>query len=289
MSAEQCPECGSTVTDEESETVCADCGLVIDSQNIDRGPDWRAFNHQERDERSRTGGGVTNLVHDRGLGSEMGWEDDPENTRLRKWDRRFKSTSSDQTVRQGIGEIRRMASALDVPKDSQEVACQLIRQLTEDGKMTGQCIETVAGACLYAGCRVTGAVRSFEEISHVSRVDRIKQTMRRYHDIIRENDVPVGVPMPRDYIGRLTTDLDCSQETEMRALEILKKSSDTWKSGKKPTVIAAAAIYIAGLERQEEMTQQEIADAAGIVTVSIRNRYSDMTEWIDTGISRDED
>ena len=46
-----CTECGSDnlVKDaDRGELVCNDCGLVIEEGNIDPGPEWRAFNHQER-------------------------------------------------------------------------------------------------------------------------------------------------------------------------------------------------------------------------------------------------
>jgi len=50
-----CPECDSEniVTDADQELVCEDCGLVLDERNIDRGPEWRAFNHSERQSKSR--------------------------------------------------------------------------------------------------------------------------------------------------------------------------------------------------------------------------------------------
>ncbi len=31
------------IDDEHGETVCEDCGLVVESDEIDRGPEWRAF------------------------------------------------------------------------------------------------------------------------------------------------------------------------------------------------------------------------------------------------------
>lgn len=46
-----CPECGSRqlVHDyERAELVCQNCGLVIDDDFIDRGPEWRAFDHDQR-------------------------------------------------------------------------------------------------------------------------------------------------------------------------------------------------------------------------------------------------
>ena len=47
-----CPECGSTelIGDyERAEVVCAHCGLVIDENLVDMGPEWRAFDHEQRD------------------------------------------------------------------------------------------------------------------------------------------------------------------------------------------------------------------------------------------------
>ncbi|SFP95237.1 TFIIB-type zinc ribbon-containing protein, partial [Halolamina pelagica] len=35
-----CPECGGTVRTNAAETVCDDCGLIIDDQAIDHGPEW---------------------------------------------------------------------------------------------------------------------------------------------------------------------------------------------------------------------------------------------------------
>jgi len=52
-SANQCPECDGRVTTNAVETVCEDCGLVIDEQRIDHGPEWRAYDDEERE---RTGG-----------------------------------------------------------------------------------------------------------------------------------------------------------------------------------------------------------------------------------------
>ncbi|WP_324603263.1 TFIIB-type zinc ribbon-containing protein, partial [Halarchaeum acidiphilum] len=39
-----CPECGGNLVVDEArgETVCEDCGLVVDEDEIDRGPEWRA-------------------------------------------------------------------------------------------------------------------------------------------------------------------------------------------------------------------------------------------------------
>lgn len=38
-----CPECEGRVTSNTRETVCDDCGLVLDDERLDHGPDWRPY------------------------------------------------------------------------------------------------------------------------------------------------------------------------------------------------------------------------------------------------------
>jgi transcription initiation factor TFIIIB Brf1 subunit/transcription initiation factor TFIIB len=61
-SANQCPECDGRVATNAVETVCEDCGLVIDEQRIDYGPEWRAYDDEECE---RTGASLTAARHDR--------------------------------------------------------------------------------------------------------------------------------------------------------------------------------------------------------------------------------
>ncbi|MEE6209138.1 TFIIB-type zinc ribbon-containing protein, partial [Salarchaeum sp. III] len=61
----QCPECGGNlaVDEERGETVCTECGLVVEEDEIDRGPEWRAFDSAEKDKKSRGGAPPTNKKH----------------------------------------------------------------------------------------------------------------------------------------------------------------------------------------------------------------------------------
>ncbi|MFB6179485.1 MAG: TFIIB-type zinc ribbon-containing protein, partial [Halorientalis sp.] len=73
-----CPECNSdnlVSSADGGEIVCDDCGLVIEEENIDRGPEWRAFNHSERQSKSRVGAPTTQTMHDKGLTTQIDWKD----------------------------------------------------------------------------------------------------------------------------------------------------------------------------------------------------------------------
>ena len=72
-----CPECGGSLEadTERGETVCSECGLVVEEDEIDRGPEWRAFDSAEKDEKSRVGAPTTKMMHDEGLSTNIGWQD----------------------------------------------------------------------------------------------------------------------------------------------------------------------------------------------------------------------
>jgi len=52
-------------------------------------------------------------------------------------------------------------------------------------------------------------------------------------------------------------------------------------TGKDPTGLAAAALYIAGMGEGERRTQREIAEAATVTEVTVRNRYKELTTKLD--------
>ena len=122
---DQCPECDGRVIndDEHGESVCADCGLVVEQDGIDRGPEWRAFDPREKDEKSRVGAPTTNTMHDKGLSTNIDWRDKDaygnalgarqrqKMQRLRKWNERFRTRDSrERNLKQALGEIERMGA-----------------------------------------------------------------------------------------------------------------------------------------------------------------------------------
>ena len=55
----ECPECDSEhiVRDyKRGEVTCSNCGLVVDDQVIDQGPEWRAFDSEQNERRARRNG-----------------------------------------------------------------------------------------------------------------------------------------------------------------------------------------------------------------------------------------
>ena len=288
-----CPECsGRLETDtEHGETVCSDCGLVVETDEIDRGPEWRAFDSAERDSKSRVGAPTTKMMHDKGLSTNIGWQDKDaygralssrqrrQMQRLRTWNERFRTRDSkERNLKQALGEIDRMASSLGLPENVRETASVIYRRALDEDLLPGRSIEGVATASLYAAARQAGTPRSLDEFTVVSRVDKMELT-RTYRYVVRELKLEVQPADPESYVPRFVSQLGLSDETERRARELLRNAKNQGlTSGKSPVGLAAAAVYAAALLTNEKVTQSQVGDVADISEVTIRNRYKELLE-----------
>jgi transcription initiation factor TFIIB len=288
-----CPECDGRLANdtEHGETVCSDCGLVVEEDEIDHGPEWRAFDASEKDQKSRVGAPTTNMMHDKGLSTNIGWQDKDaygnslssrqrqKMQRLRTWNERFRTRDSrERNLKQALGEIDRMASALGLPENVRETASVIYRRALSDDLLPGRSIEGVATAAVYASARQAGVPRSLDEVERVSRVGKMELT-RTYRYIIRELGLEIKPADPESYVPRFASDLTLSDEAERRARDLIDSArQEGILSGKSPVGLAAAAIYASALLTNQKVTQSEVSEVADISEVTIRNRYKELLE-----------
>lgn len=286
----RCPECGSTFFNEDSsrgEIVCAKCGLIMEDAMIDTSPEWRAFDEEQISRRTRAGAPLTFTKHDKGLTTEIGrgrgelFKVTPTKRaqyyRLTKWQKRLVE-SKDRNLSFALSELQRLVSFLGLPKSVHEEVAKKYEQAVDRGLVRGRSMESVIAALLYTVCREMETPRTLEEIAEASGVER-REIGRTYRYIARELTMRILPAMPQDYVPRFSSMLGLSDMVQARAirlLEMAKKEEAT--SGKGPTGVAAAALYIAAVLEGEKRTQREIADAIGVTEVTIRNRFKELCE-----------
>jgi len=296
----KCQECGSTnlVHTEAGELTCAGCGLIIGESKMVASPEWRAFTREESAVRSRVGSPTSILKADKGLttvirqigrdasGRAVPYETRMQMLRLRRWQSQSQyATSAERNLLVALSEIDRIADQLHIPKDAQQTAAQIYRKALSAGLVRGRSIASMAAACLYAACRISQQPKSLKEISASSKVTR-KDVSRDYRLILRELDLPVPIPRPNSYVPRIASRLNISQRTQQIAAEILdlaKRREIT--PGKDPKGMAAAALYAACALSGFKVTQKEIAKAAQVTEVTVRNRYRGLRQFV--GVMRD--
>jgi transcription initiation factor TFIIB len=286
-----CPECSGRVITNAFETVCDDCGLVVDDEQIDHGPEWREF-EDDRTSKRRTGQPNSPARHDRGIGAEIGWDQDANGrhlkprkrqqiSRLRREHKRAKTQTTVERNRvAGFIDIRRMTGALGLSKSVRDQACKLFRSAQSEDLLMGRSIEGIASACNYAVCRLNAQPRTFGEIARVSKVpeDRISHC---YTILNRQLDLPVPPAGPKQYLPQIASRVDALHETERRARELLERADDHLiANGRNPMGAAAGALYLAARQTGEYLTQDEIASAADVSTVTLRERYTDLQPYV---------
>ncbi len=283
----KCPECGSTNlthNKERGEIICKNCGLVIEDKMVDFGQEWREFDQDQSAKRRRTGAPTTYTKYDRGMGTDVGQKGDIYKLagkgknkffRLRKWQYRI-STAIERNLKLALAELKRVASYLKLPKSVEEESARIYTMAVQRGLVRGRSMESVVAGALYAACRRHEVPRTLDELSEASGIDK-KEIGRTYRFITRELGIRILPSNPVDYIARFASALRLSAETQSKAVEILEQAQNSeLTSGRGPTGIAAASLYVAALINNEKRTQREVADIAGVTEVTIRNRYKEL-------------
>ena len=300
LSTNLCPECGQAnlVEDHEmGEIICQDCGLVILENLVDKGPEWRAFTREERQQRSRVGTPSSLSVHDKGLstiidqvnrdafGKELAIPIRLQMLRLRRWQLRARVHSSiDRNLAQAMTELDRLTDTLQIPETIKEQAALLYRRALDKGLVRGRSILAITAASLYAACRFTRTPRTLKEVSKASYVQR-KDIARCYRLLIRVFNLHMPVINPIHCIPKIASRVQINEKLQQIAIHLLHQADEKKVvAGKDPMGLAAAALYISCVLDGVRKTQKEIAIASGLTEVTVRNRYKGLMDVLNLDI-----
>ena len=283
----QCPRCVSAelISDPENgETVCSKCGLVLEEDAVDMGPEWRAFTPTERNNRQRTGLGMSYTLYDKGLSTVFKGNRDAYGNplkddirikmdRLRRYDNRSKF---DETWRRNLSiamaELDRMTTALHLPQNIKEQSALLYRKALKLDLIRGRSIDAFVSATIYAACRQNNLPRPLKTISKLSTREH-GEIARTYRLVLREMNLKMPIDDPMKFIPSIASKLNLKRETEQMAVDILVRAKKRNSlSGKDPRGLAAAALYMSCIKNDDKRIQKAVADAAGTTEVTLRNR-----------------
>jgi transcription initiation factor TFIIB len=291
----KCPRCGKAamVFDASNgEQICTNCGYVMKEKIEALGPEWRTFSKEEGGEdRARTGMPSSLAMHDMGLSTVIGVENRDASgralqssmkttlERLRTWDKRSQMHESvDRNLRQAFGELARLTDKLKVSDAIVERAAYIYRKAVDKKLIRGRSISAMIAASLYAALRDTETPRNLKDLAEISNVKR-KELSRSYRLILKELDLRMPVADPIKSVSRIASRAGVTEKTKRRAIEILRRANETGSAaGKDPMGLAASALYIASVMENENKTQKDMAEAAGVTEVTIRNRYKTLKE-----------
>jgi transcription initiation factor TFIIB len=233
----------------------------------------------------------TSIVeHDMGLSTEVGksnrdaaggpltgqMRSDVE--RLRKWDRRSQlSAPGERNLNRAFAELRRYSEKVAVSEEVVERAAYIYRKALERGLIRGRSITLMTGAALYAAIRDMEIPRTLKDIAAASNVSK-KDLARSYRLVVNELDLKMPIADASRSVSKIASKAGLSERTKRRAQEILARArQNEISAGKDPMGLAASALYVSSVLEGKDKTQKEIAAAAALTEVTIRNRYKGLT------------
>jgi len=292
-----CPDCSSQRSIEDNkrgEIICTNCGLVLSSNLIDLGPEWRAFSKEQSDKRRRVGSPINYARSDKGLTTTLGrgFRDAGGRPiaahrraaiqRMRKWQRRsYRHSSVERNLAIAMTEIDRLISQMRLPHTVRDAAAILYRRILSYRLTRGRTIEGIIGAVVYIVSRQFRFPITLKEIARNSRKDA-KILGRYYRFLMKRLEISVPVCSPKDFVPRFAEELQLLPRVEQMAINILDVAHKKLiVSGKSPSGLAAASLYVAAIIEGNRTTQREIAAVAKVTEVTIRNRYKELVEKLD--------
>ncbi len=142
----------------------------------------------------------------------------------------------------------------------------------------GRSISAMIAASLYAACRDAETPRTLNDVADAANVKR-KDISRCYRLLHYELELKMPVVDSVQCIARISSKLAIPEKTKRFASKILKETQERKESaGKDPMGLAAAALYLSCVKNGASITQRDLAEAAGVTEVTIRNRYKALRE-----------
>ena len=274
-STPSCLRCGknSLLTDDVTgEQFCSKCGYVVSEKSQESGPEWRSFQKDGGADPARTGAPSSLMIHDMGLSTVI----NPLNK-----DASGKPLSSrsqvhepvDRNLRQALSDLNKLKDKVSVPANVLEKAAYIYRKALEKKLVRGRSISAMIAASLYAACRDTATPRTLKDIADSANVKR-KDIARCYRLLHHELELKMPVVDSIQCIARISSKLEISEKTKRYAVKVLKEAQERKESaGKDPMGLAATALYLSCVKNGVSITQRDLAEAAGVTEVTIRNRY----------------
>ncbi|CAN1124683.1 Transcription initiation factor IIB-2 [Linum perenne] len=234
------------------DTVCSECGLVLESHSIDETSEWRTFANESGDtDPNRVGGPTNPLMADSGLSTVIakpnGASGDFLSSSLGRWQNR--GSNPDRGLIQAFKTIATMSDRLGLVATIKDRANEIFKRVEDQKSSRGRNQDALLAACLYIACRQEDKPRTVKEICSVANGATKKEIGRAKEYIVKQlgletgQSVEMGAIHAGDFMRRFCSNLGMNNQAVKAAQESVQKSEE-FDIRRSPISIAAAVIYI---------------------------------------------
>ncbi len=294
LGSQKCPLCeqnNTIITDPIStDTVCYKCGMVI-LDKTDTWLEWQARSKYEIQDRNSAGPPLSLSRRDIGLSTIIGNENLdarrnhikpmvlPTLRRIRTWD--LRTQTNNYHFRVAFRELDNLKDKLGLSEAIAEKAAYIFRKAHEKGMVRGRSTSAVLAAAVYIASRQMEAPRTLEDVVTASNIKR-KAITKCHRELIFGLQLKLPDIDNKKCVVRVANKANVSEKTKYKAInlmdEVVKRGIST---GKDPMGLAAAVLYASCIMTGEQKSQTDLARAAQITQVTIRNRFKDLSNRLE--------
>jgi len=130
--------------------------------------------------------------------------------------------------------------------------------------------EDVAAVSVYVACRRHRVPLLLREVISAVKSER-RRALSLYKRILSYLGISVNIPKPEDHLYYIAPKLNIDRDVIEHAVKLLNEANKTGFSvGKNPRVLAAAALYTAGILANKPMPVKNIASVSKVTTVAVK-------------------
>jgi transcription initiation factor TFIIB len=157
-------------------------------------------------------------------------------------------------------------SLSDSVKGDSERICDIVMQ---NKLMMRRPLPVIAASSLYTACRENFAPVTIKDLAAATESNP-REIGRCYRSIISRMNITPPNLNGANYAMRVAEAVHASEESKRLSLEVIERSISKGLGGRNPMTLAAAAVYLACLTTGENSRQSDVAEAAGVSEVSVR-------------------
>lgn len=291
-----CEVCGSsefTSNNQSGETTCSNCGAVHDDHCIDHGKEWRSFDSEENDARSRVGSPCDIMKHDKGLSTVMSdpskdcngtiidYKTQKKLRRLRGIDIRYTVVNREgNNFKKAMEELRYYSQILDLNKRIREEVAYNWKKIIKGRSMRGKTTTSTILALISLICQKNREPRPLKDIRERTGVTEHELNKNR-KNVIKMLNIKLRTPTSSEYLERINSILNAHgkiMETAKRLLLKIESRSNKLRIsiGREPAGVAAGCFYLSSLIHGGKYTQSQVSKTVKITEVTVRNRYREI-------------
>ncbi|XP_050220972.1 transcription initiation factor IIB-like [Mercurialis annua] len=263
------------------DTICTDCGLVLDHHFIDQTCEWRTFADSEKDDHdpNRVGNVSNPLLSHGNLSTTIVAK--PGQKLADEFNRKNHDslTNPDKVLTEGFESISRMAERLSIGKSSRIRADEIYKNLLDKKSCKGKNVKSILAACLFVACKESKMPRTAKEICSVAQGVSRKEINRAADFIKKHTEIDViataGCLNGSGLVRRFCSNLGMKNQ-DMKAVQEALENSKEVDIRRSPCSILAAIIFIIAQLSGQKIAIRDIAMASQVAEQTIKKSYKDI-------------